>query len=229
MIIELLPITLQEYLKLNNFTKDYNIVDDTKEYLIELYSNGNKRTNFKLIHKLLFFDDLLLEYLNYLKSINIDIHNFLLENSKDIHLIHLCVNCKLTISLKILLQYTEYVENNTWFITGLYNKLYIINDNNKQFISLKNIEAELTQNGFLKTSQRLEENPDEFLKNIKYKENNRYFKYNESQIKQFELNNEINNIIISNMYKYYKFIDVNDIQDIYLLKILCMIYKNNEQ
>ena len=82
---------------------------------------------------------------------------------------------------------------------------------------------------FLKTSQRLEGNPEGFLKNIKYKENNRYFKYNESQIKKFELNNEINNIIISNMYKYYKFIDVNDIQDIYLLKILCMIYKNSEQ
>lgn len=30
MLDELLPITLQEYLKLNNFTKDYNIVDDTK-------------------------------------------------------------------------------------------------------------------------------------------------------------------------------------------------------
>jgi hypothetical protein len=95
-----------------------------------------------------------------------------------------------------------------------------IDDNYVNTQELKNIEAELTQNGFLKTCS------DEFIKNINYKVNKCY---NESQIKKFELNNEINNIIISNMYKYYKFIDVNDIQDIYLLKILCMIYKKSEQ
>jgi len=204
MVKELIEISIDEYLKLCNFTYDFNPPNINVEYLIKPYLNYETKKGFKLIHKLLFYTDLLKQYIEYLKNIqDLDIIEFLLDCCKNVSLIELCINFKLINSFTILCNIS-----NLLFIDGIYkiNNLFIGYD--KKYIC--------------KDLNLLNKNYDENIINI--------YLYHPEIINNLNENN-ISTYNIINKYNYKKFLPNNlnkNFEDLKFIIVDGNLFENND-
>ena len=147
-LTELQKISIKQYLEICNFKDDYIPPDINITYLIEPYSNGLKSTGFKLIHKIIFFPELLKKYIIFLQESIIMVSEFLLQQCKKISLIQLCINFRLIESFDIICNISPDL-----FLNGIYNSVNIFIDCDKlyicEYLDIKNSKYIDTYNNIL--------------------------------------------------------------------------------
>jgi hypothetical protein len=253
-LIELYPITINQYLSLCNFNPDFDIPDVNKRYLTQLYSNGNTQSGFKLIHKLIFFPKLLIQYLDFCKDTNIDLQAFLLQMCDKVSLIQLCINCNLVQSFQILCDIS-----NLLFLDGIYNCNNCFNEFQCKALELYNSKSKSKSESeiihldnyelytYVKNNKSLNlhynrlnlqiDYYDFFIKNPEINNNyildynfykrylDLYYNYRKELYNVVKSKSDILNLILNQIYKNYKYIDINKITDIQICKIIVQLYK----